>query len=204
MERIATTDSSRDREFVELLQQVGLARELDGEVLATLTEQLTETRVDVRRMDLLEHYYRPTGDGDLGRQRASTDRVLIHKSTDRVSSHDLVSTLSGISPEVPPVKLQRIGGDEGPLVLHAGENFSAITDDETESFDPGTVSVRSLVRAFNGLIARTPLETRFIPLVPDDNREIYVSATKERMLTLARGGCVEPLPLSAIDDFAFW
>ena len=51
--------------------------------------------------------------------------------------------MANLKPESAAVKLQRIGTDEGPLVLRAGEHFSAITDEDDEDAETGTVAVRA-------------------------------------------------------------
>lgn len=199
-----TIDNRRDREFVDLLQVVGLVSDLDDDALASITTDLSEARVDIRRMDILERYYRANGDSLLASHRMQSDRFIIHNASDHVTAHILVDRLSVLIPEVSEVELQRIGGEDGPLVLRSGDNFSAITDDDIEMSEQGTVSVKSVVRAFNRLIAHTDLPTRFVPFVADELREIYIALSKDGMLALARGGCIEPLPMAAIDDFAAW
>ena len=78
------------------------------------------------------------------------------------------------------------GGEGGPLVLRCGEHLSAVTDDYDEELGENdidlrsfelveTVSVRGLVGALNGLLARTSFDRRFLMLVADGKREVYVA-----------------------------
>ena len=199
-----TIDPLHDREFVDLLQVVGLASELDTNHLHSVTNDLAETRIDVRRMDILERYYKANGDNRTASQRKRSDRLIVHNASDRVTARALIERMSALVPEVATTELQRIGGQDGPLVLRSGDNLSAITDDDIEMSEEGTLSVKSIVRAFNRLIAYTSLSFRFVPLVSDESREIYVALSKEGMLKMVHGGCVERLPMSSIDDFAAW
>jgi hypothetical protein len=112
--------------------------------------------------------------------------------------------LANLNPEIAPVKLQRIGTEDGPLVLRAGEHFSAITDEDDEDAETGTVAVRALVRALNGLLAKAEVSERLVPLVPDDSRELYVGVTEEGAMTLLQGGCTELSAVAALREFASW
>jgi len=102
------------------------------------------------------------------------------------------------------VELQRIGADDGPLVLRAGEHFSAVTDEDDEDAEGGTVAVRALVRALNALLAKAEVSERLVPLVPDESRELYVGVTEEGAMTLLQGGCTELSAVAALREFASW
>ena len=199
-----TVDSKRDEEFVRLLNAAGLACELDGPQLFRITRELREARVDVRRMDILERYYSAHQDSSVSSRRRTSDRFFAHHDDNRVTAHQLVATLAQLHPEIAPVKLQRIGTDDGPLVLRAGEHFSAVTDEDDENAEDGTVAVRALVRALNALLARALVNERLIPLIPDQNREIYVGVTEEGAMTLLQGGCTELSAVAALREFARW
>jgi len=113
--------------------------------------------------------------------------------------------LASLNPEVAPVELQRIGTDDGPLVLRAGEHFSAVADDDDdEEAEQGTVAVRALVRALNVLLDKAGVAERLISLVPDDSRELYVGVTQEGAMTLLKGGCTELSVPAALREFAGW
>ena len=196
--------SKRDEDFVRLLNAAGLACELDTKQLSAIASNLDESRVSSRRMDILGLYYRGNDDASVAARRRSTDRFFMHNDYFSVNAHQLVSSLANLNPEIAAVKLQRIGTDEGPLVLRAGEHFSAITDEDDEDAETGTVAVRALVRALNALLAKAAVSERLVPLVPDDSRELYVGVTEEGAMTLLQGGCTELSAVAALREFASW
>jgi hypothetical protein len=196
--------SKRDQEFARLLHAAGLACELDMKQLSTIVAGIEQSRIDSRRMDILECYYRGNDDASVSSRRCSSDRFFIHHDESSVSAHQLVATLATLNPEIGEVSLQRIGGDDGPLVLRAGEQFSAVTDEDDEDADPGTVAVRALVRALNALLAKADVEERLIPLVPDESRELYLGVTEQGAMTLLQGGCTEQSAVAALREFAGW
>lgn len=196
--------SRRDEEFVRLLNAAGLACELDARQLATLASELGESRIQSRRMDILELYYRGNGDASVASRRRKSDRFFMHNDYFSVTGHQLVSLLGELSPEIAPIELQRIGADDDLLVLRAGEHFSAITDEDDEGAQPGTVAVRALVRALNALLAKADVTERLVPLTPDDSRELYVGVTEEGAMTLLQGGCTELSAVAALREFASW
>ena len=200
----SATYSKRDEDFVRLLNAAGLACELDTGQLSAITSNLEESRVDSRRMDILGLYYRGNDDASVAARRRSSDRFFMHNDYFSVNAHQLVSSLANLNPEIATVKLQRIGTDEGPLVLRAGEHFSAVTDVDDEDAEPGTVAVRALVRALNALLAKAEVSERLVPLVPDDSRELYVGVTEEGAMTLLQGGCTELSAVAALREFASW
>jgi hypothetical protein len=182
----------------------GLACELDTSQLSAITSNLEESRVDSRRMDILGLYYRGNDDASVAARRRSSDRFFMHNDYFSVNAHQLVSSLANLNPEIASMKLQRIGTDEGPLVLRAGEHFSAITDEDDEDAEAGTVAVRALVRALNALLAKAQVSERLVPLVPDESRELYVGVTEEGAMTLLQGGCTELSAVAALREFASW
>ncbi len=196
--------SKRDEEFARLLHAAGLACELDTKLLATIVSSLEETRVDSRRMDILELYYRGNDDASVATRRRSSDRFFVHRDHFEVTGHDLVASLSELNPEVGDVELQRIGSDDGPFVLRAGESFSAVTDEDDENADRDTVAVRALVRALNALLAKAQIAERLVPLVPDQSRELYIGVTEQGAMTLLQGGCTEIATVAALREFASW
>lgn len=196
--------SKRDEEYVSLLNTAGLACELDAQQLAAIASNVTEERIDSRRMDILELYYGGNEDASVASRRCASDRFFAHHDDFKVTAHQIVATLADLNSEIAPVKLQRIGTDGGPLVLRAGEHFSAVTDEEDESGESGTVAVRALVRAMNALLAKSGVDERLIPLVPDDARELYVGVTEEGAMTLLQGGCTEISVVQALREFASW
>lgn len=204
VEERAISYSRRDEEFVRLLHAAGLACELDLAQLADIAASIEETRVDSRRMDILEHYYRDRGDGSASARRRETDRFFMHSDHISMNAHQLVATLVAVNPEIESASLQRIGSEQGPLVLRAGEHFSAVTDEDDEDAEKGTVAVRALVRASNALLAKARVSKRLVPLVPDECRELYVGVTEDGAMTLLQGGCTELSAVAALREFASW
>ena len=196
--------SRRDEEFVRLLHAAGLACELDLKQLSAIALDIEQSRVDSRRMDILETYYRCDEDPSVSSRRRSSDRFFLHNDTSSVSAHQLLSSLAELNPEIGPVSLQRIGGAEGPLVLRSGEHFSAVTDEDDEDAELGTVAVRALVRALNALLAKAAVDERLVPLVPDEKRELYLGVTEQGAMTLLQGGCTELTAVAALREFAGW
>ena len=172
--------------------------------LAGIVATISEERVDARRMDILEQYYRANADASIASRRRASDRFFEHHDHYRVTAHHIVSNLADLNSEIAPVKLQRIGTDDGPLVLRAGEHFSAVTDEEDDSRESGTVAVRALVRALNALLSKAGVEERLVPLVPDETRELYVGVTEDGAMTLLQGGCTEIAAVQALREFASW
>ncbi len=196
--------SKRDEEFVSLLNAAGLACELDAQQLATIASNLTEERIDSRRMDMLELYYGGNEEASLASRRRASDRFFAHHADFVVNAHQIVATLAELNSEIASVKLQRIGNDGGPLVLRAGEHFCAVTDEEDETGESGTVAVRAIVRAMNALLSKSGVGERLVPLVPDETRELYVGVTEEGAMTLLQGGCTEISVVQALREFASW
>lgn len=196
--------SRRDEEFVRLLNAAGLACELDLAQLSMITTDLEESRVDSRRMDVLELYYRGNNDASIANRRRTSDRFFLHNDHFSVNAHQIVASLATVNPEIAPVQLQRIGAGDGPLVLRAGEHFSAVTDEDDDDAEKGTVAVRALVRALNSLLAKADVEERLVPLIPDDSRELYVGVTEDGAMTLLQGGCTELSAAAALREFASW
>jgi len=200
----SATYSKRDEDFVRILNAAGLACELDTTQLSVIAANLEESRVDSRRLDILGLYYRGNDDASVAARRRGTDRFFMHNDYFSVNAHQLVSSLANLNPEIASMKLQRIGTGEGPLVLRAGEHFSAITDEDDEDAEHGTVAVRALVRAVNSLLAKAGVNERLVPLVPDDSRELYVGVTEEGAMTLLQGGCSELSAVAALREFSSW
>ena len=200
----SATYSKRDEDFVRILNAAGLACELDTTQLSVIAANLEESRVDSRRLDILGLYYRGNDDASVAARRRSTDRFFMHNDYFSVNAHQLVSSLANLNPEIASMRLQRIGTDDGPLVLRAGEHFSAITDEDDEDAEHGTVAVRALVRALNSLLAKAGVNERLVPLVPDDSRELYVGVTEEGAMTLLQGGCTELSAVAALREFSSW
>ncbi len=200
----AAACSKRDEEFVSLLNTAGLACELDPRQLASIAAKVSEERIDSRRMDILELYYGGNEDPSVASRRCASDRFFVHHDRFAVTAHQIVAALANLNTEIAAIKLQRIGTEDGPLVLRAGEHFSAVTDEEDDAGDGETVAVRALVRATNALLAKSGVDERLVPLIPDDARELYVGVTEEGAMTLLQGGCTEISVAQALREFASW
>ena len=196
--------SRRDEEFVRLLHAAGLACELDLKQLGAIAVGIEQSRVDSRRMDILESYYAGQDDPSVSSRRRKSDRFFIHSADVSTTAHELVTALAQLNPEIGEVSLQRIGGDQGPIVLRSGEQFSAVTDEDHEEAQAGTVAVRALVRALNALLAKAEVGERLVPLVPDEARELYLGVTEQGAMTLLQGGCTELTAVAALREFAGW
>ena len=196
--------SKRDEEFMRLLHAAGLACELDAQQLESIAVDVEQSRVDSRRMDILASYYRGDEDPSIGARRRLSDRFFMRNDHVPATAHQLVSRLANLNPEVGEVSLQRIGGEDGPLVLRSGEQFSAVTDEDDEHAESDTVAVRALVRALNALLAKADVDERLVPLIPDESRELYVGVTEQGAMTLLQGGCTELSAVAALREFAGW
>jgi hypothetical protein len=196
--------SKRDEEFVRLLHAAGLACELDVRQLERIALDIEQSQVDSRRMDILASYYRGDEDPSVGARRRLSDRFFMRNDHVPATAHQLVSRLANLNPEVGEVSLQRIGGEDGPLVLRSGEQFSAVSDEDDEKAESDTVAVRALVRALNALLAKANVDERLVPLVPDESRELYVGVTEQGAMTLLQGGCTELSAVAALREFAGW
>ncbi|MFW2389728.1 MAG: hypothetical protein ACN4G0_15425 [Polyangiales bacterium] len=196
--------SKRDSDFVRVLNAAGLASELDAERLSAIAADLGDSGIDARRMDILEVYYRGDDDPTVALRRRASDRFFMHNDYFSVNAHQMVASLSSLNPEIATVELQRIGADNGPLVLRAGENFSAISDEEDEDSEAGTVAVRALVRAMNSLLAKAGVSERLGPLVYGESRELYVGVTEDGAMALLQSGCTELSAAAALREFASW
>ena len=101
-------------------------------------------------------------------------------------------------------------------MLRHGEHLSAVVDEHLENPDTGevdlrdldlgppTVSVCSIVRALNSLIARSGGRRRLVPLRADGEREAYIAVPVTDALTLAKEGILEIEDPEGIMDFGAW
>jgi hypothetical protein len=205
LETVSVAPDGVDEAYVELLKHAGLVSELSAPLMMVLSEVLTQGPQDLEasRIDLLARYYEAANDADAGTRRARADRFMLHHNEDLVDAHGVVDRFNGLVPEVDTIHLERIGGgEEGPLVLRCGEHLSAVTDDYDEELGENdidlralelveTVSVRGLVGAVNGLLARTDFDRRFVMLVADGRREVYVAVTSVGALSLLHEGVLD-------------
>ncbi len=208
-----------DQVLVRALQAVGLVAELDDEELLRVASEAGEDERDARRVSLLELYYDAGGDRDAARRRRGTDRFFLQRVGEPATAAGLVARLTALAPELDEVSMERIGGEDGPLVLRAGENVAAVLDDYEEEADTGEldlaeaeaqkravpmVTVRGLVRAINILLDRADVRTRLVALQGDDEREVYVGLGVTEALQLARDGHLEDEDPEEVMDLGGW
>jgi hypothetical protein len=191
-----------DLVLVNQLSASRLLTELDGPELRAICEALGGDGPG-RVLDLVERYYAASGDADASLRRRRGERYFACRSSEAVTARELVKRLNAINPELtgpdgrPGVKLEKIGGDDGALVLRWGDHFAGIEDDEEEldtgeidlrDLDPHsqTVTVRGLVHAINRLLDRAEIRDRMIALRSDGEREVYVGLSLADAMTLCR------------------
>ncbi len=172
---VATEGSSlsiADCDFVTALHEAGVALELDGAELTRAARLAHAEPGPARRIDLLEAYYGAAGDPILSQRRHATDRWFVYSIEDGLTSSTLVQRLLASAPELSAARLERIGGEEGALILRAGDEVCGLEDDRIHQ-GLVTVSVRDMVRAFNVLLDRHGVRTRLVGLFGDGTREAY-------------------------------
>ncbi|MBX3250604.1 MAG: hypothetical protein KF901_25730 [Myxococcales bacterium] len=206
-----------DAAFVAALRRAGVASELVDPLLAQLSALVpAKPDDDERRLDLLILYYEGNGDEESAFRRRKADRFFLHDAREHASARELVFRLAFLAPELGDVTLERIGSDDGPLVLRAGDHLSAVTDpEEEEELDTGeidlseleqstSITVRGLVRALNVLLERHGVRERLVPLPCDGRREAYVALPLQEAMDLCRaGGLDEPSPERLL-ELAAW
>ena len=205
-----------DIAFVKSLRQVGLLAELSDGLLEVLLESVEPKDEDGRRLDLLEMYYGAGGEQATAVRRVKADRFFIHHDSEAVTAHELVRRLSALMPEVGPIALERIGADDGPLVLRAKHHFSAVTDEYEDDLDTGevdltelepeavTITVRGLVRAMNVLLERNGVRERLVQLRSDGAREAYAAVGVSEAMGLCRARCLEDEDPERVMEDAAW
>ncbi|MEM6957656.1 MAG: hypothetical protein AAF411_12205 [Myxococcota bacterium] len=199
------TPAESDGRFMANLRGAGLLDDLTDTLLQVFLERLDPSMdADARRLDILDLYYQGGGDLELGRRRAAQDRYFCHRATDEVSAHEVVQRLLPLLPELPTVRLERIGTedqDDGPLVLRGGEHLSAVDDDESGN---GTVSVQALVGAINVLLARHNVRRRLVLLRVDGRREAFIAIGPAEAVGLCQRGCLEVGAPDQLMEYAAW
>jgi len=204
--------------FVRALQAAGLFAELDSDELLLLASELSEPDEDRRWVDLLEGYYGDGADAERGSRRRSADGFFLQRLGEPATAAGLVGRLSALFPALGAVALERIGGDDGPLVVRAGEHFCAVLEDADENLDtdqvdlsdledddgPPMVTVRGLVRAINVLLDRHGERERLMSLRGDEEREVYVRLGITEAMTLAREGYLEDDDPEDVMELGAW
>lgn len=207
-----------DIAFLEALKKAGLLGELDDEELLRVANEVEEDEDQERRhVDLLEVYYLANGAEDVTERRRLADRFFLQRAGEPATAAGLVERLAALVPELEQVTLERIGGEEGPLVLRSASHFAAVLDhfeeeadtDEIDlrSLDPDEVpmvTVRGLVHALNVLLERGSVRQRLVSLRGDAEREVYVWLSVADVATLSRGGYLEDEDLQDVMELAAW
>ena len=208
-----------DVAYLKALQAVGLMAELGEEELLRVASEVSEPDEDGRRVQLLELYYGAGGDAEEATRRRTEDRFFLQRVGDPATAAGLVARLAELTPELPSVQLERFGGDDGPLVVRAGEHFSAVLDDyeeetDTDQFDVTEaekralgvpmVTVRGLVRAINVLLDKSGVRERLVSLRGDDDREVYVQLGVTDAIRLAQAGYLEDEEPEDVMELGAW
>ncbi len=208
-----------DQAYADALRGVGLAPDLVGEELVRVARKARPEPVIERTIDMIEAYYEANGDHALSQTRRSVDRYLCQRADEAVGTTALLNHLGALAPELGEIALERIGGgEEGPLVLRAGEHFAALLDDYEENLETGeidlrdievarqgqAVTLRGLVRALNALLERFGVRERMVPLRSDADREVYVALPLTEALELARLGHLEEDSAEDVMELGCW
>jgi len=211
--------------FVETLQEVAdVLGDLDDARLSRLSEALDDPREDARRIDLLAAYYfvdppaavaAEDEDEDAARRRRD-DRFALFQAGDGSTARDVVGVLGGVLDDLDGPFLERIGGDDGPLVLRSGDAVSPVVEDpverrDTEEIDLDelgrtveTVSIRSLVRAANGLLRQAGVPRRLVALRGDATREPYLGVRRAEAERLFVARFLDEEDFDDVLDLAGW
>ncbi len=202
--------------FISALRDVGLLGDLNDGLLNALLERLPPTHdEDVRRTELMRLYY-VEAPSDGGVARRTKDRLLLHDAESGDSAREIVRRLVECSPEVGALSLERIGTDDGPLVLRTrSDTFSAVLEADDDDLDTGqidlseldaspTVAVQALVRAVNILLDREDVRERFVLLCCDGRRECYVRVSLADALALCTAGHLASDEDEAVLDLGAW
>lgn len=208
-----------DRRFLEALREAGLMADLEEEELLRVASEASDADVDARRVTMLEVYYDAGGDEAAGAARRGADRFFVQRVGEPATAAGLVERLAALASELEAVQLERIGGDDGPLVLRSGEHVAAVLDDyeeetDTDEYDLAEaearksavpmVTVRGLVRAINVLLDRSGVRNRLVALRGDEEREVYVSVGVTEAVQLAQRGYLEDDDAEDVMELAAW
>lgn len=224
----SSSSAEGDAAYLRSLRAAGWLRELEEPQLdassdagatpdaGTTPDAGAAPDAESRRLELvLAYYFAP--DTEAAARRRAEDRFFVHDVDEPTSANDLVSRLIALTPELGHVTLERIGSDDGPLVLRAGDHLAAVTDPEEdeEDLDTGqidlseledsmTITVRGLVRAVNVLLDRFGIRERLVPLQGDGRREAYGALPVAAAMTLYRAGALDVTHAERLFEFAAW
>ena len=202
-----------DTAFIEALRAAGLLHALDADELLRVANDLDEDgdNAESRQVEILELYYDAAGDAGASEKRRRKDRFFLQQVGAPATAAGLVERLASLTPELSAVELERIGGDEGPLVLRCGDDFSSVLDDyeDDEDGEGGNVevpmvTVRGLVRAINVLLERNGVRERLVALTGDREREVYVALGLAEAIQLHQAGLLEDEDVESVMSLAAW
>jgi hypothetical protein len=207
-----------DRAFVDALREAGLLAELDPDELLRVATVVSEPDAERRRVTMLELYYEAAGNAESAARRRRADRFFLQRLGEPATAAGLVSRLAELAPELPSVRLERIGGGDGPLVLRAGDHMAAVLDEyeeetDTDEFDLAEaearrrapmVTVRGLVRAINVLLDRFGVRERLVNLRGDGEREVYAAVGVTEAVLLGNGGHLEDESPEEVMNLGAW
>lgn len=192
-----------DSIYFEALRSAGLLAELTDVLRDVLQERVGSKEEDARRLDLIELYYDANGDVPTAERRWERDRMVLLRADNGATARQIVSALAHTHPLLADARLERLGGDDGPLVVRSGDHISAV-DDEDAGAGSNTVSIRALVAAFNVLLERLGEQRRLVPLRGDGTREVYVALPAESAMTLCLAGHLDEMSTNELITLASW
>lgn len=202
-----------DLAFLDALQAAGLMSELDDDELLRIASEAESSDQETRWVQLIETYYAADA------SRRGGDRYFTQRVGQPATAAGLVGRLAELLPELEGMALERIGGEEGPLVVRAGEHFCAVLDEHEEEMDTDQidlsdledasrdvphVTVRGLVRSANVLLDRHGVRERMISLRGDLEVEMYVFLGITEAMPLANAGYLEDEDPEDVMELAAW
>ena len=192
------------RSFVSRYRDAGLAAEF-SEILQSKFADAIPTSGDevAKRIDILEKYYGGSDDRESSSRRSRMDRFYIHKVSDQRYASEILSGLNDLVPEIPDVRLEKLEGTGGMLVLRAGDEISAIQDD-LHSASSTDISVASIVNAINLLMNRFEIRDRFLQLRTDGEREAFFATGVSEGILLCNAGFLEDGSIEELMEFGSW
>jgi hypothetical protein len=174
-----------------------------------------------RRLDLLVAYYGVENDPLAAQRRQATDRWFLFQAADALTAPQLLARLLDVVPELQGTELERVGGQDGTLVVRAGDDVCALEDEREEdvgtqstpSSGPAsgaqprasTISVCDLVRALNVLLDRRSVRARLVGLIGDGSRDAYLGLPSvTSAIVLSSGDYLAVADAEALLDLTGW
>ncbi|MCS6798712.1 MAG: hypothetical protein NZ898_09295 [Myxococcota bacterium] len=202
--------------FVNALSACAQMQELSGPELSRIASRLVGEPGPSRRIDLLEAYYAAEGRVSDAERRRRDDRFLLVRAEEGLGAPEIVARMAALAPDLQELVLERIGDPvDGQLVLRSGDDVVAVVDDEEVYLETGeidlrtlearpTTTVRSLVRAFNRMLARRGEVRRLIPLRSDETREVYLAFSYEQAVMLLQSGYLDDEDPDELREMGGW